>query len=89
MPVLNDVALNCSSKSAVVNWSSSGSSLDVFSVSAVSAQGERLGCGIFNNRSCVVDGLQCGQTYTFSMNATQGQCTSASNTLQRETGNKA
>ncbi|XP_051768215.1 fibronectin isoform X5 [Ctenopharyngodon idella] len=85
VPVLNDVALNCSSKSAVVNWSSSGSSLDVFSVSAVSAQGERLGCGIFNNRSCVVDGLQCGQTYTFSMNATQGQCTSASNTLQRET----
>ncbi|XP_016396758.1 fibronectin-like [Sinocyclocheilus rhinocerous] len=84
VPVLNDVALNCSSRSAVVNWS--GLSLDALSVSAVSSQGEQLGCGVFNNGSCVVDGLQCGQTYTFSVNTTQGQCTSAaSNTLQRET----
>ncbi|KTF95187.1 hypothetical protein cypCar_00023202, partial [Cyprinus carpio] len=86
VPVLNDVALNCSSRSAVVNWSSSGLSLGAFSVSAVSTQGEQLGCGVFNNGACVVDGLQCGQTYTFTVNATQGQCTSAaSNTLQRET----
>ncbi|KAK2900552.1 hypothetical protein Q8A67_008667 [Cirrhinus molitorella] len=86
VPVLNDVALNCSSMSAMVNWSSSASSLDAFSVSAVSAQGEHLGCGVFNNRFCVVEGLQCGQTYTFSVNSTQGQCISAaSNTLQRET----
>ncbi|XP_016319981.1 serine-rich adhesin for platelets-like [Sinocyclocheilus anshuiensis] len=84
VPVLNDVALNCSSRSAVVNWS--GLSLDALSVSAVSSQGEQLGCGVFNNGSCVVEGLQCGQTYTFSANTTQGQCTSAaSNTLQRET----
>uniref|UniRef100_A0A8C1ZXL3 Fibronectin type-III domain-containing protein n=1 Tax=Cyprinus carpio TaxID=7962 RepID=A0A8C1ZXL3_CYPCA len=86
VPVLNDVALNCSSRSAVVDWSSSGLSLGAFSVSAVSTQGEQLGCGVFNNGACVVDGLQCGQTYTFTVNATQGQCTSAaSNTLQRET----
>ncbi|XP_016147370.1 uncharacterized protein [Sinocyclocheilus grahami] len=86
VPVLNDVALNCSSRSAVVKWSSSGLSLGAFSVSAVSTQGEQLGCGVFNNGECVVDGLQCGQTYTFIVNATQGQCTSAaSNTLQRET----
>ncbi|XP_016419796.1 uncharacterized protein LOC107749215, partial [Sinocyclocheilus rhinocerous] len=86
VPVLNDVALNCSSRSAVVKWSSSGLSLGAFSVSAVSTQGEQLGCGVFNNGECVVDGLQCGQMYTFIVNATQGQCTSAaSNTLQRET----
>ncbi|XP_051984556.1 fibronectin type III domain-containing protein 7-like [Xyrauchen texanus] len=86
VPVLNDVALNCSSRSAVVMWSSSGLSPDVFSVSAVNIQGGQLDCGPLNGHSCVVDGLQCGQMYTFSVNATQGQCTSfANNTLQRQT----
>ncbi|XP_051554352.1 fibronectin-like [Myxocyprinus asiaticus] len=86
IPVLNDVALNCSSRSAVVMWSSSGLSPDVFSVSAVNIQGGQLDCGPLNGHSCVVDGLQCGHMYTFSVNATQGLCTSsANNTLQRQT----
>lgn len=88
-PVLSDVILNCTSRCAAVTWSSSGMSADVFSVSAVNAQGGQLGCSSTNGSSCVVAGLQCGQTYTFSVNATQGQCTSGvSNTLQRQTGNK-
>ncbi|XP_073671225.1 uncharacterized protein [Paramisgurnus dabryanus] len=84
-PVLSDAVLNCSSRSALVTWSGSALSGVVVSVSAVNTQGVRLGCGPLNGQSCVVDGLQCGQTYTFGMNATQGQCTSASNTLQRQT----
>ncbi|XP_073727799.1 uncharacterized protein fndc7rs1 [Misgurnus anguillicaudatus] len=84
-PVLSDAVLNCSSRSAMVTWSGSASSGVVVSVSAVNAQGVQLGCGPLNGQSCVVDGLQCGQTYTFGMNATQGQCTSTSNTLQRQT----
>ncbi|XP_065133048.2 uncharacterized protein fndc7rs1 [Paramisgurnus dabryanus] len=84
-PVLSDAVLNCSSRSALVTWSGSAVSGVVVSVSAVNAQGVRLGCGPLNGQSCVVDGLQCGQTYTFGVNASQGQCTSASNTLQRQT----
>nr|XP_055057047.1 uncharacterized protein LOC129441425 [Misgurnus anguillicaudatus] len=84
-PVLSDAVLNCSSRSANVTWSGSASSGVVFSVSAVNAQGVQLACGPLNGQSCVVDGLQCGQTYTFGVNATQGQCTSTSNTLQRQT----
>ncbi|KAI4885449.1 hypothetical protein NFI96_001413 [Prochilodus magdalenae] len=89
VPTLSDVVLNCSSGSALAVWSVAGSGsggADLYSASAVDGQGGELRCNNTQTASCIVFGLQCGRTYTFSVTAARGQCTSmASNTLQTHT----
>ncbi|XP_066512710.1 fibronectin type III domain-containing protein 7-like [Hoplias malabaricus] len=85
VPTLSGVSLDCSSGSALAVWSGSGGP-DQYYVSAVDSQGGVLSCNNTQTLSCTVWGLHCGRTYTFSVTAAQGQCTSsASNTLQSQT----
>ncbi|XP_066508134.1 fibronectin type III domain-containing protein 7-like [Hoplias malabaricus] len=85
VPILSGVSLDCSSGSALAVWSGSGGA-DQYYVSAVDSQGGVLSCNNTQTLSCTVWGLHCGRTYTFSVTAAQGQCTSsASNTLQTKT----
>ncbi|KAI7794726.1 fibronectin [Triplophysa rosa] len=64
--------LDCASNSLNVNWAQDGTSLD-YSVLARPASGAVLSCTT-GTSSCIITGLQCGQTYTTVVTATNGEC---------------
>lgn len=51
-----------------------------YSASAVNAQGDRRQCNT-TDTSCTMAGLQCGTTYNFSVQASDGVCNSLRNPI--------
>ncbi|KAJ8357216.1 hypothetical protein SKAU_G00200100 [Synaphobranchus kaupii] len=84
VPRLAEVEMDCRSDSASVVWASvAGASL--YSVTAEDSASGGRHCGS-NGTGCTVTGLNCGELYTFSLTASDGQCNSSqSNTLPSET----
>lgn len=77
--------MDCLSDSASVMWAGvAGASL--YCVTAEDGAGGVQHCES-SGTGCLVTGLNCGQLYTFSLTASDGQCNSSlSNTLPSETG---
>ncbi|XP_064190128.1 uncharacterized protein LOC135254105 [Anguilla rostrata] len=70
-----EVELQCASSSAVLSWSAGQGSLEYFAY-AQGSTGDTLFCG-GSNPSCVMDGLECGAVYNFSVLASDSVCNSS------------
>ncbi|KAJ8376161.1 hypothetical protein SKAU_G00067410 [Synaphobranchus kaupii] len=68
------VELQCASNSAVLSWNASEGSVEYFACAQDDA-GDMLYCN-GTDSSCVIDGLECGTTYNFSVQASDGVCKS-------------
>lgn len=85
-PVIQDHSLDCVSNHATVTWVEDEDAVNV-TVSAVSSLGHSTSCSSSTNSSCVLDELQCGNTYTVQVVAQGVQCSSKpSSTFEIVTG---
>lgn len=64
--------LDCASNSLNVSWVQGGTSLN-YNVLARPASGAVLNCTT-NTSSCIITGLQCGQTYNTVVTAANREC---------------
>lgn len=64
--------LDCMSNSLNVSWALGGTALN-YSVLAKPASGAVLSCTT-RTSSCIITGLQCGQSYTTVVTAANGEC---------------
>ncbi|XP_048845071.1 uncharacterized protein fndc7rs1 isoform X2 [Brienomyrus brachyistius] len=71
-------SIDCSSNTASITWNMSTNSL-MYSVQAVGRAGDRVSC---NNTapSCQLNGLLCGQNYSFTVSASDTSCQSPNST---------
>lgn len=85
-PLIQNYSLDCVSNRAVVTWVKDEDAISVM-VNATSNQGQSTSCSSSTNSSCVLDKLQCGNTYTVQAVARGRQCLSKpSSTFQIVTG---
>lgn len=85
-PVIQDHSLDCVSNHALVSWVEDKDAKNV-TVKATSKLGHSASCSSTTNSSCVLDDLQCGNTYTVQAVARGVQCLSKpSSTFQIVTG---
>ncbi|KAM7387682.1 hypothetical protein PAMP_023904 [Pampus punctatissimus] len=69
------VDIECETNSAILSWDSSEGAVKYFSF-ARSTDGGTFYCDS-TNTSCIIKGLQCGQIYNFSIEASNGICNSS------------
>ncbi|KAK1803500.1 hypothetical protein P4O66_020926, partial [Electrophorus voltai] len=72
------VVTDCTSVTATLSWSASEGSRS-YIATAHRSNGDALQCSVLGTAgtSCGLAGLQCGETYNFSVQASDGTCTSA------------
>ncbi|KAF7660957.1 hypothetical protein LDENG_00272160 [Lucifuga dentata] len=68
------VSVDCASNSATLNWNTSPNAV---SYTGNGGDGNIMTCEVGMETSCQIDGLHCGEEYTFSVSATDGECRSA------------
>ena len=84
MPVIGATLLDCYTDSALLEWGYANGALS-YTVTAQAAGGFTSSCST-NHTNCEID-LQCGQTYDFTMVASDGQCDSfQSDSVQMPSG---
>lgn len=69
------VELNCETNSAILSWDASEGAAEYFGF-ALSTDGDVLYCNS-TAPSCAIRGLECGDTYNFSVEASDGACNSS------------
>lgn len=69
------VDLDCETGSATLSWDVSEGAVEYFGF-AQSQGGEMLYCNS-TDISCTIDGLECGETFNFSVEASDGVCNSS------------
>lgn len=69
------VDLNCEANSAILSWDASEGAVEYFGC-AQSTDGDMLYCNS-TVPSCAIQGLECGGTYNFSVEASDGMCNSS------------
>ncbi|KAK9519631.1 hypothetical protein VZT92_022346 [Zoarces viviparus] len=70
-----NVSVNCANSSAMLSWSSSPNAVS-YTGKAVSASGHNVTCDAGMKLGCQMDGLHCGNEYTFTVSASDGDCQS-------------
>ncbi|XP_053096527.1 uncharacterized protein LOC113530559 [Pangasianodon hypophthalmus] len=84
VPILKSVEIDCLSNSAWVVWNTSAGA-ESYTAVATDSDRRYYQCNS-SDSMCPVPGLQCGRNYSFSLTATNAQCSSGvSNTIQSET----
>lgn len=85
-PMIQNHSLDCVSNHAMVTWAEDEDAMSVM-VNATSNLGHSTSCSSSTNNSCVLDDLECGNTYTAQVVARGVQCMSKpSSTFQIVTG---
>ncbi|TKS74220.1 Fibronectin type III domain-containing protein 7 [Collichthys lucidus] len=69
------VTLDCNTNSASLSWDASQGAVEYFAC-AQSLDGDALHCSSTVN-SCTIEGLECGDIYNFSVEASNGACNSS------------
>ncbi|TMS20668.1 Fibronectin type III domain-containing protein 7 [Larimichthys crocea] len=69
------VTLDCNTNSASLSWDASQGAVEYFAC-AQSLDGDALYCSSTVN-SCTIEGLECGDIYNFSVEASNGACNSS------------
>ncbi|XP_008292889.1 uncharacterized protein fndc7b [Stegastes partitus] len=67
--------VNCSNNSAMLTWKSSPNAI-YYTGQAVSTGGDRMTCDEGMELNCSLTGLHCGEEYTFTVSASDGECQS-------------
>lgn len=74
-PASLTVTLDCNTNSASLSWDASQGAVEYFAC-AQSLDGDALYCSSTVN-SCTIEGLECGDIYNFSVEASNGACNSS------------
>lgn len=69
------VDLDCETNSAILSWDASEGAVEYFGC-AQSMDGDTLYCDS-TVTSCTIEGLECGDTYNFSVEASDSVCNSS------------
>lgn len=69
------VELNCKKNAAILSWDASEGSVEYFGC-AQSVGGDVFYCNS-TMASCIFEGLECGDIYNFSVEASDGVCNSS------------
>lgn len=69
------VDVDCETNSAVLSWDASEGAVEYFGC-AQPAVGDPLYCDSADS-SCVIEGLECGAVYNFSLESSDGTCNSS------------
>ncbi|KAJ8277963.1 hypothetical protein GJAV_G00082190 [Gymnothorax javanicus] len=70
-----EVELQCASSSAVLSWNASEGAVEYFAC-AQGSTGDMLYCS-GRDTSCIIEGLECGAMYNFSVQSSDGLCNSS------------
>lgn len=76
------VDVECENNSAFLSWNSSDGAVKYFGC-ARSLDGDALYCDT-TSTSCTIQGLECGDVYNFSVEASDGACNSSSSAPLQE-----
>lgn len=68
-----NVSVSCANNSAMLTWNSSPNAVS-YTGKAVSTGGDTVTCDAGMNLGCRLNGLQCGEEYTFTVSASDGDC---------------
>lgn len=74
-PLSLAVDIYCKTNSAILSWNESEGAVKYF-VFAQPMDGDMLYCDS-TNTSCIIEGLECGEMYNFSVEASNGICNSS------------